>query len=261
MKLVTRKSCLRGPVKIPGSKSHTIRSVALAALAEGMSEIHEPLVSADTDAVVNCYRQLGAEISCGKSWSVKGTGGQLQEPGGIINVANSGTTLRIALGSASLLKKGKATFDGDVQTRSRPIGPLLDSLNDLGASCRSIAGDGRAPVEIAGPLKGGSTRIEAVTSQYLSSLLFCAPKGIDPGPKIGAGGQADFVDFSRLSPDVPRRRVQARGLGEVLPAFNLSIPAQQKLPQAEIAMSSRDITGRNRSTCICLISRKGMVAI
>ncbi len=103
MKLVTRKSCLRGPVRIPGSKSHTIRSVALAALAEGVSEIHGPLVSADTDAVVHCYRQLGAEISCGKSWSVKGTRGQPLEPAGTIDVANSGTTLRIVMGCASLL--------------------------------------------------------------------------------------------------------------------------------------------------------------
>ena len=141
MKLVTRKSCLRGPVRIPGSKSHTIRSVALAALAQGVSEIHDPLVSADTDAVVHCYRQLGAKISCQKSWSIKGTGGQPTEPAETIDVKNSGTTLRIGMGSASLLKNGKATFDGDAQTRSRPVGPLLDSLNDLGASCRSIAGE------------------------------------------------------------------------------------------------------------------------
>jgi len=118
MKLVTRKSCLRGTVKIPGSKSHTIRSVVLAALAEGVSEILQPLVSADTDAVVHCYRQLGAEISCGKTWSVKGTGGKLQEPAETIDVKNSGTTLRIAMGSASLLKKGQSHL------RRRPTNPI-----------------------------------------------------------------------------------------------------------------------------------------
>ena len=175
MKLVTRKSCLRGTVKIPGSKSHTIRSVALAALAEGASEIHSPLVSVDTDAVVNCYRKLGAQISCSKIWTIKGTAGQPTEPAETINVENSGTTLRIPMGSATLLKKGKATFDGDSQIRSRPVGPLLQSLNDLGATCRSIPGNGHAPVEITGPLKGGSTSIDAVTSQYLTSLLLCAP--------------------------------------------------------------------------------------
>ena len=52
---------------------------------------------------------------------------------------------------------------------------LIDSLNDLGAKCVSLKDNGKVPVEITGRLTGGKTTIAAATSQYLSSLLLCAP--------------------------------------------------------------------------------------
>ena len=177
MELTATKSTFRGRVAIPGSKSHTIRAVALASLADGSSEIFCPLSSADTLAAVGAYRQLGAEIDTSESncWRVKGTAGALRAPGGIVDVANSGTTLRFALGSAALLDRGAAVFTGDEQIGSRPMGPLLESLNDLGADCFSTQGNGKVPVVVRGRLSGGETSIEAVTSQYLSSLLVNAP--------------------------------------------------------------------------------------
>jgi len=178
MKLVVKKSRLKGTVAIPGSKSHTIRAVAIASLAGGQSLIHDPLDSSDTQAAVACYRALGAAIdTCDpKLWKVIGTNGKIMPPKEIIDVCNSGTTLRIAMGSAALAPSGKTTtFTGDEQIRTRPIGPLIDSLNDLGAKCVSLRNNGKAPVEISGKLAGGKTAIAAFTSQYLSSLLLCAP--------------------------------------------------------------------------------------
>lgn len=175
MKLAAGKSVLRGEVNIPGSKSHTIRCVALASLAHGESEIIAPLVSADTAAAVNCYRMLGAEIECGESWRVKGTGGAVQLPQNVVDVGNSGVTLRFAMGSTALLENGAAVFTGDHQIRQRPVGPLLQSLNDLGAQCFSTRGNGRVPVVVRGKLTGGETTIESVTSQYLSALLVNTP--------------------------------------------------------------------------------------
>ena len=177
MKLCVRKSALNGQVSIPGSKSHTIRAVALASLAAGRSQIHAPLVSADTAAAVNCYRSLGAVIdtSDNNCWIVDGAAGLLQPPADVIDVGNSGTTLRFAMGSAALLQTGSAVLTGDNQIQRRPLAPLLKSLNDLGASCQSTRDNGAAPVTIRGTLKGGQTSIEAVTSQYLSSLLLCTP--------------------------------------------------------------------------------------
>jgi len=178
MKLIVRKSRLKGEVVIPGSKSHTIRAVAIASLAKGQSTIRNPLVSGDTQAAVNCYRALGAKIDTTEPavWKITGTAGQITAPQKIIDAGNSGTTLRVAMGSAALARSGQTTtLTGDEQIRSRPVGPLMEALTSLGAKCKSIKKNGKAPVEITGQLRGGKTTIAASTSQYLSSLLLCTP--------------------------------------------------------------------------------------
>ncbi len=178
MKLVVEKSNLSGTIPMPGSKSHTIRAVAIASLADGDSIIRNPLQSGDTLSAVSCYSALGATIDTSdeKLWKVRGTAGRLHPPREMIDIGNSGTTLRVALGSAALASGTKAIeLTGDAQIQSRPIGPLLQSLSDLGATATSIKNNDMAPVSIAGVLKGGKTSIECVTSQYLSSLLLAAP--------------------------------------------------------------------------------------
>jgi len=174
MQLKVGKSRLKGSVSIPASKSHTIRAVAVASLAKGRSRIINPLISSDTLSAVVCYKALGANIDTTDNtcWKVIGTGGNIKTPADIIDVGNSGTTLRIAAGSAALVRgNSKIRFTGDEQIRSRPIKPLLESLTDLGAKAFSINNNGKAPIEITGTLKGGKTTLECITSQYLSSLL------------------------------------------------------------------------------------------
>jgi 3-phosphoshikimate 1-carboxyvinyltransferase len=178
MKLIVQKSQLAGEVAIPGSKSHTIRAVAIASLAAGQSTIRNPLVSSDTQATVACYRALGARVdtSDSKLWKVIGTDGQITAPHEIIDVGNSGTTLRIAMGSAALAPPSQSTtFTGDEQIQTRPVGPLMNALGNLGAKCKSLKNNGKAPVQVTGKLAGGETAIAATTSQYLSSLLLCTP--------------------------------------------------------------------------------------
>ncbi len=163
---------------MPASKSHTIRAVTIASLAAGQSIIRKPLVSSDTQAAVDCYRALGAEIdtSDATQWKVIGTGGQIKAPPKTIDVGNSGTTLRIAMGSAALIKHGQTVnLTGDEQIQSRPVAPLMEALTNLGAKCSSLKNNGKAPVLISGQLAGGKTAIAASTSQYLSSLLLCTP--------------------------------------------------------------------------------------
>ncbi len=178
MELIAGKSRLKGTVTIPASKSHTIRAIAIASLAAGRSAIRNPLVSNDTLSAAHCYRRLDAKIDTTDPtvWYVTGTGGQPKASEKPIDVGNSGTTLRLAIGSASLLPQNQSvTFTGDEQTLTRPIGPLINSLNELGAKCVSLKNNGKAPVKVTGKLLGGKTSIAAFTSQYLSSLLLCTP--------------------------------------------------------------------------------------
>ncbi len=176
MELIINKSTLRGAVHIPASKSHTIRAVAIAALAAGESVIEHPLESADARAARRAYAMLGAEVAVESDcWRIQGTGGNLTAPEDVINVENSGTTMRIALGSATLLHSGMAVLTGDAQVRRRPCGPLMAALNTLGAEVCSTRREGFPPLVVSGRLRGGETQVEAVTSQYVSSLLLNAP--------------------------------------------------------------------------------------
>lgn len=178
MILTSEKASLSGTVVIPGSKSHTIRALAIATLAHGRSDIAGPLDSADTRACVQTCRALGAEIDTGDVWTVKGVEGKVRSANDVIDVANSGTTLYVALGMAALADGGNV-FTGDDQTRQRSAQPLLDALCDLGARAESTRGNGCAPILIHGPLRGGHASIACPTSQYLTSLLLASPLALD----------------------------------------------------------------------------------
>jgi 3-phosphoshikimate 1-carboxyvinyltransferase len=178
MRLEVKKSELNGSVRIPGSKSHTIRAVAAAGLAEGQSLIREPLYSSDSLSAVAVYVALGAEVDMSdeRCWKVLGRGGDICVPCGVIDVGNSGTTLRLAMGSASLSSVGsEIEFTGDKQIQSRPVDELLKALESLGGRAISVKNNGRAPVRIGGRLRGGRAEVRCVTSQYLSSLLMACP--------------------------------------------------------------------------------------
>lgn len=167
-------------ITVPASKSHTIRALLIAAAAEGVSEILTPLVSEDSKSCVSAVRQMGAEVTMEElRWIVKGTGGKFFINAGngqeaVVDTGNSGTTLYLAAGFAALSDRA-VTFTGDDQIQTRPAGNLLKSLSDLGASVAYKNKKGYPPFTVHGPITGGSTSLECPTSQYLSSLLLCAP--------------------------------------------------------------------------------------
>jgi 3-phosphoshikimate 1-carboxyvinyltransferase len=175
MEITVEKTKLVGEVIIPASKSHTIRALVIATLAEGTSVLRKPLASGDTTACVNTCRQFGAVIEKKEAeWKVTGTGSGLKTPDDVVDVLNSGTTLYIALGMAALNDQW-TVFTGDEQIRKRPATPLLSSLQELGAEAFSTRGNGCTPLVVRGRLSGGKTSIECPTSQYLTSLLINCP--------------------------------------------------------------------------------------
>jgi 3-phosphoshikimate 1-carboxyvinyltransferase len=175
MKLSVTKSKVGGRVRIPGSKSHTIRALFIASLADGRSEIISPLVSSDAISAVEVCRALGARIDIQEDrYIVEGFNGMPRVSDDIIDVGNSGTTLRFGVMTAAL-SEGCWVFTGDRQIRRRPLEPLIEAMNNLGADVFSTRNNGMAPVVVKGRLKGGETQLDAVTSQFLSSVLINAP--------------------------------------------------------------------------------------
>ena len=176
MLIVRKTERLEGEINAPPSKSYTHRAVIGASLAEGTSKIKNPLNGADCLSSVHGCRMLGAEIDIKEDvWIVKG--GKLKTPEDVIDVGNSGTTLRILTGVSSQIPKGYAILTGDSSIRRRPMQPLLDALKQLNIEAFSSKEDGTAPIIVkSGKLKGDKVKIRGdVSSQFITSLMMTLP--------------------------------------------------------------------------------------
>ncbi|MGI9255409.1 MAG: 3-phosphoshikimate 1-carboxyvinyltransferase, partial [Salinispira sp.] len=199
---------ISGEIHAPPSKSHTIRAVLIAALAEGSSIIENCLNSDDTQACIRAVSILGAEVDFlnadaggagvggvdvgGEPASdmrarenvklrVRGIGSRRGDDGifhlmpeNVIDVGNSGTTLFLLAGIAAL-SRNYLVLTGDNQIRRRSAEKLLSALRCLGADAFSTRENGCAPLIIRGPLSGGKIELECPVSQYLSSLMLACP--------------------------------------------------------------------------------------
>lgn len=167
------RSTISGEVYAPPSKSYTHRAILITALGPG-GVVKRPLISADTRATIFASEAFGAKIELNSEVTIQGVSNKPQTPEDVINVLNSGTTLRFCSAVAALTDG--AVLTGDASIRTRPNGPLLSSLNDLGAKAFSIRNNGKAPLVIQGKMKGGVARLNgSVSSQFLSALLIAAP--------------------------------------------------------------------------------------
>ncbi len=175
MKFITKKSKINGEIIVPGSKSHTIRAFYFAMLADGKSRIKSPLMSSDALSSITVSKAFGAKIIDKKNlFEVDGVNGKPIIPENVIDVGNSGTTINIGLSVAALVD-GYTVFTGDHQIRNRPVAPLQAALNNLGASVNTTRNNGNPPVIVKGRAKGGTTHLDGISSQYLTSLLVSCP--------------------------------------------------------------------------------------
>jgi len=197
MKFEVTKSKISGEVFIPGSKSHTIRALFFALLANGESKIFNPLESDDAISALNIVLHFGAKVEKeDKHYIVQGVNGKLRLPDDVINVGNSGTTLRIAISLASLID-GWTVFTGDHQIRNRVLEPLILALNNFGATVVSTRNNYKAPILVKGIARGGKTDLDAVTSQFLTSLLISCPlMEKDTVIKITRLNEQPYVDMT-----------------------------------------------------------------
>ncbi len=164
---------LGGTVEAPPSKSYTHRAIIVSSLADGTSIIKNPLLSADTLASIDACRMLGADIDVNDVLTVRGISGKLKAPRRIIDVQNSGTSIRIMTAIVSLCDD-RVELTGDESIQKRPMKPLLDALEELGV--KTTSRNGNPPVSVHGPMNGGKCSISGdVSSQFISGLLIACP--------------------------------------------------------------------------------------
>ena len=184
IKKIKTRARVEATLTLPGSKSYTHRALIAAALAPGESILANALKSEDTELTAQALAGLGADLDWqGHTVRVLGTGGHLKPVADPIFLGNSGTSMRF-LTAVVALGSGTYRLTGTPRLCERPMGELLEALNNLGVQATSEQGNGCPPVTVTGgSFTGGITRLSgAVSSQFLSALLLIgplAPKGVE----------------------------------------------------------------------------------
>jgi 3-phosphoshikimate 1-carboxyvinyltransferase len=172
---------VRAEVSLPGSKSLTNRALLLAAIADGPSVVHRPLLSRDTRLMTAALRSLGTVVDEDtQAWRV--VPGPLVG-GATVDCGLAGTVMRFVPPVAALAD-GRVAFDGDPHMRRRPVGEVLVALRALGVEVED-GGTGRLPFAVHGhgSVPGGQVVVDAsASSQFVSALLLAGARydrGVD----------------------------------------------------------------------------------
>ena len=167
---------LAGMAEVPGDKSISHRSLILGAMCIGETTISGLLEGDDVLDTAKAMRAFGAEINNlgGGNWSVHGVGvGGFAEPDGVIDCGNSGTGVRLIMGSMATCPI-TATFTGDASLNGRPMARITDPLALFGAQSVGRKG-GRLPMTIVGAVDPVPVRyIVPVPSAQVKSAVLLA---------------------------------------------------------------------------------------
>ena len=190
---------LKIAVTPPGSKSVSNRALVLAALGTGSCRIKNLLHSDDTEFMLTAISKLGGATygweDAGEVLVVNGKGGDLQASSTELYIGNAGTASRFLTTVLSLCKPSTVSstiITGNSRMKVRPIGPLVDSLRANGVGIKYVEKEQSLPLDVpaSGGFSGGEIELAAtVSSQYVSSLLMCAPYAKKPVTLRLVGGK------------------------------------------------------------------------
>lgn len=171
---------ITGEVHLPGSKSISNRVLLLAALAEGRTQITNLLDSDDVRHMLNALSALGVQFtlsSCRTRCEVEGMAGLFCKAEAIsLFLGNAGTAMR-PLTAALAASNVDVTLTGEPRMYERPIGHLVDALQQWQADIQYLENEGFPPLRIKGKaLAGGRISIDgSISSQFLTAVLMIAP--------------------------------------------------------------------------------------
>jgi 3-phosphoshikimate 1-carboxyvinyltransferase len=169
-----------GSVLLPGSKSISNRTLLLAALAEGVTEVKALLASDDTHHMLEALKKLGVnwtQHGDSRDYRVAGASGAFPVKQADLFLGNAGTAFR-PLTAALALSNGTYRLSGVARMHERPIGDLVDALRQLGADIAYLENSGFPPLDIKPATIQAAGRVSVrgnVSSQFLTALLMAAP--------------------------------------------------------------------------------------
>ena len=168
-----------GRITLPGSKSISNRTLLLAALASGNTEIRDVLASDDTARMLESLTKLGVKLDqIGEhDWRVHGCAGNFHNKQADLFLGNAGTAFR-PLTAALAFSNGNYQLSGVARMHERPIGDLVDALQQAGANISYLGQPGFPPLKIAPAQADLSLPIKIrgdVSSQFLTALLMALP--------------------------------------------------------------------------------------
>jgi len=171
---------INGEVHLPGSKSVSNRALLLAALASGTTQLTNLLDSDDVTHMLDALQKLQVtyHLSTDKTkCEIKGLGRPFNTKD-LLNLylGNAGTAMR-PLAAALCLGQGDFVLTGEPRMKERPIGHLVDALQQAGAKITYLEQENYPPLKIQGTgLKGGQVSIDgSISSQFLTAFLMAAP--------------------------------------------------------------------------------------
>ncbi len=180
MIVTIEKSSIRGIVDAPPSKSVAQRLILATLLSKpGTITLRRIPKCGDVLSSLNFVKSTNVEYYEDNGVYIFKIPEELELKKNIIDLGDSGTTYRIAIGLASTFREAVVLECGR-SMRRRPISDLVEALKKLGAQIQYIEEPGYPPVRVRGPLKGGKVSIRGdISSQYISSLIYAGIRSED----------------------------------------------------------------------------------
>ena len=182
----------QGTVILPGSKSISNRVLLMAALCEGVTDIHDLLDSDDTRVMLSALQTLGCTLERqGSTLRITGLGGVLPDAPAKLFLGNAGTAMR-PLTAALAVLGGDFELSGVARMHERPIGDLVDALVQLGCQIDYLGQPGFPPLHIGQSHLKLDAPIQVrgdVSSQFLTALLMALPLVAEKDIRIEVVGE------------------------------------------------------------------------
>ncbi|MGE6258450.1 3-phosphoshikimate 1-carboxyvinyltransferase [Heyndrickxia sporothermodurans] len=222
------KKGLIGTITVPGDKSISHRAVMLGAIANGKTIIEGFLPGEDCISTISCFRQLGVHIiQDGDYVEIEGKGLEdLIEPEAVLEVGNSGTTIRLLAGILAGLPF-YSCLQGDSSIAKRPMNRIVDPLRLMGSKIDGRKSGSYTPISIkGGNLESIDYQLPVASAQVKSAILLAG---------LQANGTTSVTEI-QATRDHTERMLKAFGVKVLQNGNKISIKGKQRLHATKVCV-------------------------